>query len=57
MNCKKCGKPLPEGCKSKLCEACIGKKVTWLKKSAKVLGVCVTIGASIILAKSKNKDD
>ncbi len=58
MNCKKCGKPLPEGYKKRLCEGCIGKRVDWGKKAGTaVIGIGAAISTVLIaIANKGNKD-
>lgn len=58
MNCKKCGKPLPEGYKKKQCEACIGKRVHFFKKAGvAALGICATASTLIVAIATKGKKD
>lgn len=58
MNCKKCGKTLPENYKWKLCEGCIGKRVESLKNAGKaVLGVAVMVGGTAIAIMTNGKID
>jgi len=54
--CKKCGKPLPDSYRSKLCESCIGKRDQVLKNSGKaVLSVAVMVGGTVVAIATKGK--
>jgi uncharacterized paraquat-inducible protein A len=54
--CKKCGKPLPDDYKKKLCESCTGKKAETVKNSLKtVLSVAVVVGGTIVTLATNGK--
>lgn len=54
--CKKCGRPLPEDYKYKICESCAMKYINNLKKGMKVvLSVAGIVGATVISVATKGK--
>ena len=57
--CRKCGRPLPVGCKYKKCESCRNHAIQGIKKTATIAGgIVCSIGAVVLaIAKINFKDD
>lgn len=56
--CKKCGRPLPEGYKHTKCEYCRNEKVKIIKKGGKVvLGAAVFLGSTVLAVATNGKID
>ncbi len=54
--CKKCGKPLPDSYRSKLCEHCMGKRAEALKNAGKAaLSIAVMVGGTVVAMATKGK--
>lgn len=55
-NCKKCGRPLPDGYKHKKCENCRNKSAKAMRDTGKtLLGAAVFIGGTAITIATKGK--
>lgn len=56
--CKKCGRPLPDKYKARLCENCLGKRVDSLKSAGKAaLSVAILVGGTVVTIATTGKFD